>query len=284
MKTSPYHTLANKVDTFMALFEKVPINNHKQALPWEYFYYNYFTSMSQTLINSLFQVDYAKAKSHFKIPSKIDTISISFDSNFNLVRNINFSPEKNLHHQSILNYIRKELAYFSCLTPKDTYKQINASLVNAKEQDILLSGVLYHNSLTNQMTFNLVSFTIYLEENLQPVRSKKDSYLDLDISKDLKATLTKDYLQSMLCICEKYTIQPEELENYIMQQYGQDWKMVHRNEKLLKCLELVLFSDMDLHKIAVNHSFDSWHELKSELEAIIDFQKPLIRYTQKSFC
>lgn len=284
MKTSLYHSLANKVDTFMALFEKIPIDNHKQGLPWEHFYYNYFTTMSRTLISSIFQVDYAKAQTYFKIPNSITPISLTFDSNSDLIRHIALDINKNPYQRDVLEYIVGKLAFYRGFKNKNTYTQISCSTLNNSDCDILLSGVLYHNSVNDQITFNLMYIPICLKSTQEKQTCFELKDLEINFAKDLKPTLKQDYMQSMQNLCLKYDLSQEQLEQYLLQEYGQNWQIIHRNEKLLKCLELVLFSDMDLHKIAKNHAFESWEDLKQTLEQNIGLKNPLIRYTQNPVC
>lgn len=280
MKMQQYQALSNKVDSFISLFEKVPIPNSTQSIAWEHFYHNYFNSLSCTVVNCIFHLDYAKARTHIKSPEHTHTITLHFDSQDRLIRHLGLDLQKQPHHSLLLNDIKNKLVFFRLFKKQDSYTQFNCNLLKGsnENENFLVTGFINQNSKTKSITIHLVA--IQLDNN----NNNSDSFYPatqtpFNIEKNLKAFIEQDKHKAIQDLCIKLSMSKEELDQHFLDNYGVDIPTAFEKERILKCVEQILFSDLDLQKIARNYSFESWHELNEILQETIPLQ--LIRYNPK---
>ncbi|MHC5309309.1 hypothetical protein ACYSNM_04420 [Myroides sp. LJL116] len=284
MNIQHYETLCNKVDSFMAHFEKVPIP--KQSIAWDHFYHNYFSSMSNTILNCIIDLNYAKAKEHFKTPKQIFTTTLCYDQNNQLVRHIGLDAHSAIQQTHLLEYIQSQLNNFRATSQQDSYTLFNCTCYTNpnKTESFLITGFINQNSKNEHITLHLVSVQTNLQQHLNSKNSVINSYKDPKNLKELKNQIALEHGSCIDSLCEKWEATPGQLSDYFKTHFGFDIPTVQQKERALKGLELILFSDMDLQKIATELCFTNWEELNQYLTQNMQINLPLIRYNTLPTC
>lgn len=268
----------------MAHFEKVPIP--KQSKAWDHFYHNYFASMSSTILNCIIDLNYAKAKEHFKTPKQIFTTTLCFDQNNQLIRHIGLDAHNISQQSYLLAYIQTQLNNFRATAQQDSYTLFNCTYYSnaSKTENFLITGFINQNSKNGHLTLHLVNMQVNPQQNSSANNYTPTSYNDTKNLKDLKKQIALEHNFCVDTICEKWEVSPRQLSDYFKTHFGFDTPIVQQKERVLKSLELILFSDMDLQKIATELSFSNWEELNHFLTQNIQISLPLIRYNTLANC
>lgn len=285
MKQQLFDVLCSKVDSFIAQFEQIPINKINDGLAWEQFYFTYFSSMTNTLISSINHLDYVQFQSSVVVPKSVDNICLSFDKNNQLTRAIDFN-QQNPSHQLITKYLADNLEKIRTTKETDSYQKIFCKdVVNDKKY--IISGTSYLNSRTHNITLNFCIIEVKTEA--KPVSSNSFTpSIDRSICKEVFEKFIKVgdcTTTSASNIANSIGLDLTTLNNNFKYYYGDEMVKHCRKERLLKSLELILFSSDEIDDIANKYGFFNGEQLLTNLNAIphIDTNN-LIRYNKNAHC
>lgn len=277
MNQQLFDSLCNKVDNFIEHFEKVPLRVKQSGMPWEQFYFNYFTSMTTVLANSFHYLNYALLQDNKK---SIDHICLTFNSNNELIRGFNLDLNNNSNHQTIVNYIKKKLPLYRQTKQRDQYQKFLYKNTPDSINNFFVSGTSYVDNKSENITFNIFSvfFKPQIEKekiNFTITKSKENCQ---EIQNDFTA-LNDCSVNALSTICSKYNIDESELDNHFMYYFGDTLLGFCRKERLIKSLELLFFTNLGIKDIAQECGYKDWNELQNLIHKIPTLENlPIIRY------
>ncbi|UVD79503.1 hypothetical protein NWE55_15475 [Myroides albus] len=278
MKQQLFEVLFNKVDDFISHFEKVPLKRFNNGLAWEQFYFSYFSSMTNTLIHSMNHLDYVQFNSYVIQEEKLDNIGLTYNHKNELVRAINYEENKE-NHKLITKYLQDNLDKIRTNKQADTYQKISCKY-EIDNTTYFITGTAFVDSDTQSVTIACCSLEIngeitYKEDSYTPTLNKAtceevyQEFIALDDCSEIAAHQ----------VAEEHKISLDILNKDFIYYYGDQVINYCKKERLLKSLELLLFSSIDTEQIARKSGFKNWNELLETLSKIPNINmNTLIRY------
>ena len=250
MKLELFEEVQSTLQHFVRHFAKIFSHENLNSLAYQYYHFNNFKAMTSTLFDALLHINYAQLqKSEDKITYSTP-FSITLNSNYELIREIEFSKIDANKQNKILAAVRQEIKDKFRDQPVNTYSCMTFNCLDRTKQMCALVGTI-HISENKEFTVNL--FYLKIETQLEDLLLDfnyylKDKIKHQTIYHNLLETETADDIK-LLSLLQNQNLSLEEFKNNIVYFYGDTLVNYQRKERFLKSLELLLFSQNSMEEI-----------------------------------
>ncbi len=268
MKLELFTEVQSKLRSFVRQFLDIPINGNLNSKAFQHYHFNCFKALTKTVLQAMVHINYVQLKRNINNISHANAFALTFDANFQLIREYDFQfiqPEK---QTIITNVVAQELKEKLQNKPKNYYSSIDFECLDRNKQLCTLNGTVF---ITDKGEFvvNLFYFRI--------MTSQEDYLLNLNFFLKDKSKHEKIYKKiletndayevKLLEILYNNNLTKEEFNENIQFFFGDCLKRFKQKERFLKSLELLLFSKYSHERIlevcnlhnspyTLNHFFD----------------------------
>lgn len=253
MKLELFEEIQTTFARFVRKFCEIPKQGNAVSLAYQNYHFHSFKAMTQTLTDALLHVNYAQFNTIEDNIVYNTSFAIVLDKHVNIIRHIAFDKIDEQTQQDILQVIKLEIDNLSLeQSTNEHYLPIVMNCLNRTNKLCSIYGTIYVDQANQHYILNLNYLKVQTQDEDSSLEFNyylKDKAKTKDIYTQIKNEPNID-LKKILNILQTQNTTLEEFESNINYFYGDCLDSYSEKERILRSLELVLFSDNTMDQIA----------------------------------
>lgn len=260
MKLELFEEVQSTFARFVRLFAALPEEGNPLSLAYQHYHFQNFKAMTQTLMDTLLHINYAQLATIEQDITYATSFNIVVDQQGQVIRQHQFDKIDKQTQQDILQVITTEVNALQINNRAiNNYLPVVFNCLNRTNKLCSIYGTVYIDSVENHFIFNLHYLKIKTQE--QDDALEFDYYLkDKTKHKKVYDQLVKEKNiddKKLLLILNTHNITKESFDENLQYFYGDTFENFRKKERLIKSLELLLFTDSKITDIATKCGYSS---------------------------
>ncbi|TDS64186.1 helix-turn-helix transcriptional regulator [Myroides indicus] len=281
MKLELFEEVQSNFERFVKRFVSLPIKGNPSSLAYQHYHFHYFQAMASIIIDAMTHINYAQLGKEENNIVYSQSFSISLNSQGALKKQIFFDKLDQQSQKSILKTIIQKLDTLQVLNSKNKYQSIRFDCLNRENKLCMICGTLLIDSNSNSYIFDLHYLKIktdYDDMFLAPDYYLNDKIKLQHIYQSLSEIKSLDET-TLLSVLKQNDLAEDDFKANVLYYFGDDFKEYLRKKRLMKSLEMLLFTDNTIFEIADSCGYKSSYPLFRAYYQMHFLQnKALIRY------